>query len=187
MSIPPMAGGIKYNIGLKKLRKFSGKKTRHRGFIAFDKAQKILVAWDEYQLNESSDKKAIDSFISFLEKSGKSVTRAIYFHKRKKENIPVPVESDTLHFSKNDFNLVGLPKTPEIKKLTAEPFDYFINLNLDGRLPLKSIAGFTQASCRIGYNRAKAIEFYDLILGNPDKPDMKKFVEDLEYYLLKIG
>jgi len=29
--------------------------------------------------------------------------------------------------------------------------------------------------------------FYDLILGNPEKPVMKSFVTDLEFYLQKIG
>jgi hypothetical protein len=69
----------------------------------------------------------------------------------------------------------------------SQPFDLFINMNLDGRLPLKSLAGFTKSACRIGYNRSKAMPFYDLILGNPEKPVMKSFVTDLEFYLQKIG
>lgn len=182
-----MAGGIKYNIGLKQLKKLSGKKKRVRSFVPFDSVQNVLLAWDEYQTTDSKQRKAIDSFVAFLTDSGKSVTKAIYFHKRKKEKIPSPADENTLHISRNDFNLIGMPKTSQVKKLMAEPFDYFINLNLDGRLPLKSIAGFTQSTCRIGFNRSKSLEFYDIILGNPDKPEIKKFVEDLQYYLIKIG
>lgn len=182
-----MAGGIKYNIGLKQLKKFSIRKKRTRGFVPFEQVSHVLVAWDEHQTEDPKEKKAIELFVKFLQDSNKKVSIAIYFHKRKKENIPAPATDQTYHFSKNDFNVLGLPKTAQIKKLLAEPFDYFINLNLDGRLPLKSIAGFTQATCRIGYNRAKSLELYDLILGNPDKPEIGLFVKDLQYYLKKIG
>jgi hypothetical protein len=182
-----MAGGIKYNIGLRQLKKITGKKKRARGFVPFDKAQNILLAWDEYQTAENSEKKAIDTFVEFLQTSGKDVTKAIYYHKRKQDKIPAPPDEKTVHISKLDFNVLGFPKSAPIKKLMSEPYDYFINLNLDGRLPLKSIAGFTQATCRIGFNRPKSFEFYDLILGNPDIQDIHKFIIDLKYYLLKIG
>ena len=180
-----MAKGLKYNIGIRALKKLSGKKTRERSFLPFDEVKEVLVTWDELQ-NET-DLEHIQKFIKFLGKNGKHVVSVVYYHKRKLDKIPAPADDDTYHLSRNDFNAFGLPKTVQIKKIMAQQFDYFINLNMDGRLPLKSIAGLTTATCRIGYNRKKAIDFYDLIIGNPDDASIDKYIQDLEFYLQKIG
>jgi hypothetical protein len=182
-----MGKGLKYSLGVRALRKFAGKKIRPRSFVPFDEVNTVLLAWDEHQVSQPAEKKRIDKFIELLEAAGKKVTQVIYFHKRKPSKIPIPETDGAVHLSKNDFNAFGMPKTPQVKKLMAESYDYFINLNLDGRMPLKSIAGFTNATCRIGFNRSKSIEFYDVILGDPDNPKIEKFIEDLEYYLRKIG
>lgn len=180
-----MAKGLKYSLGLRALKKITGTSEIQRRFRKFEEVTEVLMAWDEAQLE--TDKKAIDKFVAFMEKHGKHVVKVIYFHKRKKDKIPPAPDDDTLHFSKLDFNALGLPKTTQVKKLMAQPYHYFINLNLDGRLPLKSIAGFSNAECRIGFNKDKAQQFYDLMLGNPDKPVIENYIKDLEYYLQKIG
>ena len=180
-----MAMGIKYNLGVRALKKLVNQQEQARRFPPFSEVKEVLLAWDEAQVE--SDAKEIQRFVKFLENSGKIVVKVVYFHKRKKENIPMPTDNSTLHLSKLDFNLIGMPKTVQVKKVMSQPFDLFINMNLDGRLPLKSLAGFTKSACRIGYNRSKAMPFYDLILGNPEKPVMKSFVTDLEFYLQKIG
>jgi|GEM_PF-897925 len=182
-----LAKGLKYNLGVRTLRKLAGKKTRSRNFLPLDKVKTVMLAYDEYQTTEAREKKAIQKFIAFLNEKQKAITTVIYFHKRKAANIPASPDDNTIHLSKNDFNSLGMPKTTQVKKLMAEPYDYFINLNLDGRMPLKSIAGFTSATCRIGYNRDKATEFYDIILGDPDKPKIELYIADLEFYLQKIG
>lgn len=180
-----MAKGIRYNIGLKTLKRTTRSKSTNRRFSAFEEVQNVLLAWDEAQLD--ADRQIIDTHIQFWEKQGKQVFKVIYFHKRKKENIPTAPDEHTLHLSKLDFNAFGMPKTMHVKKLMSQSFDYFINLNLDGRLPLKSLAGFTKSACRIGFHSAKAMEFYDMILGNPENPDIGLYTKDLEFYLQKMG
>lgn len=180
-----MAKGLKYNIGVRRLRKLITLDEKKRRFPPFDEVKEVLLAWDENQ--SESDKPFIDKFIRFLESHGKRTTKVVYFHKRKKDKIPAAPDESYTHLSKLDFNPFGMPKTPAVKKLMAQPFHYFINLNMDGRLPLKSLTGFSNAQCRIGFNRNRVLDFYDLLLGNPDNPVMEAFVKDLEYYLQKIG
>lgn len=180
-----MAKGLRYSLGIRALKKLVNQKEQTRRFPPFAEVKEVLVAWDEAQLD--TDKKAIETFVQFWEKHNKHVVKVVYFHKRKQQNIPSAPDENTLHLSKLDFNAFGMPKTVHVKKVMSLPFDYFINLNMDGRLPLKSLAGFTKSACRIGYNRKKALDFYDLILGNPDDSSIEHFVKDLEYYLQKIG
>jgi len=180
-----LAKGIKYNIGIRALKKLINLKEQVRRFPLFNEVKEVLLAWDEGQLE--SDKNSIEKFIRFWKKNNIHIVKVIYFHKRKKDNIPPAPDENTLHLSRLDFNAFGMPKTVQVKKVMALQFDYFINLNMDGRLPLKSIAGFSKSACRIGYNRTKAIEFYDLLLGNPDNESMEQYIKDLEYYLQKIG
>ncbi len=180
-----MAKGLKYNLGIRALRKLLNQREEVRRFPPFNEVKEVLLAWDEAQVE--TDQKAIDKFIKFWEKHNKHVVKVIYFHKRKKANIPEAPDANTLHLSKLDFNAFGMPKTAQVKKVMALPFDYFINLNMDGRLPLKSVAGFSKSACRIGYNRKKALDFYDLLLGNPEDPSLDGYVKDLEYYLQKLG
>lgn len=180
-----MAKGLKYSLGVRALTKRLSLTQRARKFAAFADVKEVLLAWDEAQ--QDTDQKYINQFVGFLEKHNKHVVKVIYFHKRKKENIPAPPDSDTLHLSKLDFNAFGMPKTTQVKQIMTRPFDYFINLNMDGRLPLKSITGFSKSACRIGCNRTKSINFYDLILGKPDDESIQNFIKDLEFYLQKIG
>lgn len=172
---------------MRALRKFAGKKTRSRGFMPFDEVKSVLVAYDEAQANDPKELKLIKKFVASLKEKGKMVYSVVYFHRRKTAKIPPPEDDAVMHLSKNDFNTLGMPKTAQVKKIMAENFDYFINLNLDGRMPLKSIAGFTNATCRIGYNREKSQEFYDIILGDPNQSKLENFIADMEFYLQKIG
>ncbi|MCC7297742.1 MAG: hypothetical protein IT244_05360 [Bacteroidia bacterium] len=180
-----MAKGLKYSIGIRALKKRIGLQKQVRRFPPFSEVKEVLLAWDEAQLE--SDQKHIEKFVKFWESHGKHVIKVVYFHKRKKDKIPAVPDANTLHLSRLDFNPFGMPKTPQVKKIMSTPFDCFINLNMDGRLPLKSLAGFTKSTCRIGYNRHKTFDFYDLILGNPDDNRIDHFIKDLEYYLQKIG
>jgi hypothetical protein len=180
-----MAKGLKYNLGLRTLKKLLRQKDQVRRFPPFAEVKEVVLAWDEAQIE--TDQKSIDQFIAFWKKNKAHVIKVIYYHTRKKDKIPAAPDENTLHLSRLDFNPFGMPKTLQVKKLMSQSYDYFINLNMDGRLPLKSIAGFSKSACRIGYNRKKAIEFYDLLLGNPDDNSCEKFISDLQYYLQKIG
>lgn len=180
-----MAKGLKYNIGIRAIKKLISQKEQVRRFPPFAEVKEVLLTWDEAQIE--TDQAAINKFINFWEKHNIHVVQVIYFHKRKKDNIPPAPNDNTLHLSKLDFNAFGVPKTVQVKKLMALQFDYFINLNMDGRLPLKSIVGFSKSACRIGYNRQKVLEFYDMVLGNPDDNSISNYIRDLEYYIQKIG
>ena len=180
-----MAKGLKYNIGLRALKKLLNKKEQARRFPPFVEVKEVLLCYDENQLE--TDSKAIEKFVKFWQKHNIKVMSVIYFHKRKKDKIPAVPDEFTYHLSRLDFNPFGMPKTAQVKKIMSTPFDFFINLNMDGRLPLKSLASFTKSTCRIGYNRRKSLDFYDLILGNPDDNRIDHFIKDLEYYLQKIG
>lgn len=180
-----MDGGVKTNIAVRMLKKLSSEKERIRLINSFDKASDFLVAWDEGQTEK--DGKAIQGFLKFLTDAGKQVECAVYHHTRKKEKIKAFPKDGNTHLSRFDFNTFGMPRTVTLKKLLARRFDYFINLNMDGRLPLKSIAGLTNATCRIGYPRDKALPFYDILIGAPGSESIDDFIKDLKFYLQKIG
>lgn len=180
-----MAGGVKTNIGVRMLKKLTSEKERIRLINSFDKATDFLVSWDEDQTEK--DGKAIQQFLKFLTDAGKQVECAVYHHTRKKEKVKLFPKDGHVHLSRFDFNTFGMPKTVVVKKLLAKKFDYFINLNMDGRLPLKSIAGLTNATCRIGFPRDKALPFYDMLIGTPGNESMDDYLKDLKFYLQKIG
>jgi len=167
------------------LSKRSREKERIRLISSFEKASDILISWDDAQWE--TDARYINEFLEFLKKEGKNVETVVYHHANKREKGRL-FEMDThIHLLKNDFNTFGLPKTAQVKKLLAKRFDYFINLNLDGRLALKSIAGLTNATCRIGFHREKSLPFYDILLGNPASGSIEAYITDLIHYLHKIG
>ncbi|MBL7811755.1 MAG: hypothetical protein JNL57_05985 [Bacteroidetes bacterium] len=180
-----MAKGLKYKLGLRALKKLSVARPRNRSFMPFGEVKDVLLAWDESQ--HEQDIHSIQKFIQFLEKHGKQVQTVVYHHTRKESKITIPEGDTSIHLSRRDFNAFGMPRSLQIKKLLSTQFDYFINMNLDGRLTLKSIAGFTNAACRIGFQRDKAISFYDLLIGSQNEPDMQQYVKDLQHYLQKIG
>ncbi len=177
--------GVKTTIGVRLLSKRSREKERIRLISSFEKASDILISWDDAQWE--TDARYINEFLEFLKKEGKNVETVVYHHANKREKGRL-FEMDThIHLLKNDFNTFGLPKTAQVKKLLAKRFDYFINLNLDGRLALKSIAGLTNATCRIGFHREKSLPFYDILLGNPASESIETYIADLKHYLHKIG
>jgi hypothetical protein len=177
--------GVTGNIGNRLLKKLSSEKERHRLINSFNKSTDILVVWDENQAETES--KNIEEFVQYLLSAGKTVQCAIYHHTRKKELIKSIPKDGRMHLSKFDFNAFGLPKTAEVKRLLSKRFDYFINLNIEGRLPLNSLAGLTNATCRIGYPAEKSLPFYDVLIGNPHSVVMEAYINDLKHYLQKIG
>jgi hypothetical protein len=177
--------GVKTTIGVRLLSKRSKEKERIRLISSFEKASDILVCWDDAQWE--TDARHIQSFLDFLNKESKHVDTVVYHHANKREKGRLFDMDTHIHLMKNDFNTFGLPKTAQVKKLLAKRFDYFINLNLDGRLALKSIAGLTNATCRIGFHCEKTLPFYDILLGNPTSGNIETFIGDLKHYLHKIG
>lgn len=167
------------------MKKLSLEKERHRLINSFDKSTDILVAWDENQTEQQG--KIIESFLQYLISAGKQVQCAVYHHTRKKELIKAFPKDGRMHLSKFDFNTFGLPKNPTLKQLLNKRFDYFINLNIEGRLHLNSIAGLTNATCRIGYPVEQSIPYYDVLIGNPNGGMLESYIEDLKHYLQKIG
>lgn len=181
-----MAKGLKYTVGSKVLKRAIEGKGRKRNLVPFSEAKSFLILYDELQ--EKNDLPLLESFIEHLINAGKLVYTVVYHHTRKKKELPtVQEEENKLHLSKLDFNYLGLPKTTAVKKLIARHFDFLINLNLDGRVPLKSIAAFTNAGYRIGYNREKNIPYFDLLLGNKENSELEQFTKDIIYYIKKIG
>ncbi len=177
--------GVKTTIGVRLLKKRSNEKERIRLISSFEKATEIMVSWDDAQ--KETEGKQIESFIDYLKKEGKHVECVVYHHAAKREKGQLFDMDSHIHLLKTDFNTFGLPKTAQVKKLLAKRFDYYINLNMDGRLALKSIAGLTNSTCRIGYHREKALPFYDILIGTPGTPGIEAYIKDLKHYLHKIG
>ena len=140
---------LKDNIGRRILGKLISRKENPRIIPKFDEARDFLLAWDDAQ--SDTEVKWIQGFIKFLENHGKSIYTVVYHHQPK--TMPAHSEPEEIHLSRKDFSRWGLPKTLQVKKLIAHDYDYFINLNIDGRLPLRSLAGLTKSACRIGVNK----------------------------------
>jgi hypothetical protein len=177
--------GVKTTIGVRLLNKRSKEKERIRLISSFEKASDIMVCWDNSQWE--TDARHINAFLDFLKKEGKNIETVVYHHANKREKGRLFEMDSHVHLMKADFNTFGLPKTTSVKKLLAKRFDYFINLNMEGRLALKSIAGLTNSTCRIGFHREKSLPFYDILLGNPASDSIEAYINDLKHYLHKIG
>lgn len=182
-----MRSGVRYSIGKRVLKKLvsSRDKEKLKTFIPFHSANEFLVVWDESQ-NENH-KSDIQTLLEFLHKQGKNVYRVIYHHTPKIERPSKSSDGKVFHFCRKDFNSLGLPKTMVVKKVIAHQFDYLINMNLDGRLALNSIIGFSNAKIRVGHRKYGGFGFYDLLIGNYNNENLRDYVADLKLYLQKIG
>lgn len=156
--------------------------SRQRDFIPFDEAQSFLLAYSTGQ--PESEQKAVKHLAERLRQRGKTVMVLSYYPKRrqKKGEIP-PDDTRSISFTRNDFDLLGLPKSEKVKKFLTQVYDYFIGLSMDNVLPLKAMAGMTRSRCRIGFYREQFMPYYDLMFGQGGDGDMNKFIADIEHYL----
>lgn len=80
-----MAKGLKYNLGVRALKKLVTQQEQTRRFPPFAEVKEVMLAWDEAQME--TDAKEIQRFVKFLENHGKSVVKVVYFHKKKKTSL----------------------------------------------------------------------------------------------------
>jgi len=175
---------IRNRIGQRVLKKHVLSRKKQRDFLPFEDAGTLLVSYARQQ--PEHELHAIEQFVDNLRKAGKKVTRLVFCGKIKK-NTEKPVdEKGTLYLFSEDFNLLGLPQSSKARKILAEQFDYLINLNPEGKTPLLSIAGMSNAALRIGWYNERNLPYFDMLLGNAERYDFQQFLQDIDHYLRQI-
>ena len=99
----------------------------------------------------SSQSECIEQFTKQLRNDGKTTELIIVYSKKKPE-----IESESgNHFKeksidKKDLSLTGLPKSENLNKILAEPYDFLIFCNPRKDLKHICIAGLSKSLCKIG-------------------------------------
>ena len=178
-----MTSRIRYKIGSQIIRRIAQNRKRIGAIPNYAQSSTFLLLLQSDQMGQ---RKLLDPFIQKLESEGKKIHTIVYFQKPK--DIPSSVIPNTTFLSRKDFTLWGSPKTKNCKRLIGTNFDFVINFDMNGTMPLKSMATFSQAGCRVGYTRVKySYLFYDLSLGK-QSPNytLKDFLTDIDRYLHRI-
>ena len=113
--------------------------------------QEIGVVYDAKLVSES----ALNKVVHYFEAEGKNVI-SIGFVNEKELGSFVPNYKEE-YFCKKDLNFWGIPKKDLIQRFTNKDFDYLVNLDLSGNIPLQAVSVFSKAKTRIG----KHIEEFD--------------------------
>jgi hypothetical protein len=174
---------IRYSLGRRLIRRFMQQNDGHgRAVPNYDESKTFLLL-----ISSDVELKNISPLITKLKSDGKDVHTIIYYPKAK--DVPTEAIDNVIYLSRKDFNYLGSPKTEHSKTLLGKPYDFLINLDMHGHLPVKAVAAFTKAVCRVGFNRDRhSSHFYDLCFGKRNSGyQITQFMEDINTYLHRMS
>ncbi|MCS7052558.1 MAG: hypothetical protein NZM09_02355 [Ignavibacterium sp.] len=113
---------------------------------------------------DESDFRNSFQVIEFIENHNKTIL--IFLNDFKVALLPIKFRNKTFSFNLNDINKLNLPKKELIDKLIKLKFDMVIDLNRIDSLFHSYVANLVGAKFRIGMNKKKAAEFYNVIFSD---------------------
>lgn len=129
-------------------------------FPHLDKPLKVLLIY-ESDILERND--AIKSIRQDLLRRQMDVTMWGYVAKKEITTLILP-QSRILGLT--DYNWLGKPKEDVITDLQADHYDLLIDLTTHPMLPLRYLAMYADADCKVGLNLGEGI--HDMLLSLPD-------------------
>lgn len=166
-----------------KIRDYALQKSRNisyrpADYPGFETLKKLAVVFESGRQDES-----VKAFVKRMKDNGKSVRLMAYIPKKRKELQDVP-EFD--HFTKDDINWFGKPKSEEVKKFLNDGYQVFITLNERQESPIQFITVSAKADFIIGLTNGK-IARLDLQVNLGEGHDYNKAFKEAEYYLRFIN
>ncbi len=167
---------IRQKIALHILRRKTGKTTRNKTTMNFDKAASALLLIDG---TDSTSKKEIDRFISFIKQNNIQV-ECIYFYNTKEA--PVAENATSTNLSKKNLNFLGLPKQQEVEPILNKEYDILIDLSMTQYLALQSIVALSTARFKIGMLPGNS-DHYDFMINLGESISVSAYIEQIKKYL----
>ena len=169
-------GDIRYRWAMKKLKSNVGKQTAD-SFKSLRNARSVGMIYNVEKISW----KTVTKFIHHFESLGKSVT-TIGFLDQKELNHNYTPNFKHMFFAQEDLDFWKLPKIDSIKGFLGKDYDYLINLDVDGELPLQAISAFSTAKTRIGLH-LQAFEFCQDFMIKAEAKDGPELFEHINNYI----
>lgn len=168
---------------MQKIRDYALQKSRNiayrpADYPGFDKLHKLAVVFESGRQDQ-----AIKDFVSRMKDNGKEVQLLGYIPQKRKELQTIP---DFDHFTKDELNWLGRPKSDDVKKFLNGEYQVFITLNERHESPIQFITVAAKADFIIGLRNGKVARL-DLQVGSPQDYDYNKVFGEVEYYLRFIN
>lgn len=142
----------------------------------FEHAQTIGILFPTQSL---ADRELILNYEKTLSKNKKKVKLLAYLNeKERNENFTFK------HFSNKEIGWFYRPKGEEVLEFMQQPFDILMTLATESSLTLEYINALSRANLRVGPYTENTYA-YDLMIDVADKNNIKKFIQEVEFYLNK--
>lgn len=146
---------------------------RPSDYPGFDLVKTIAIAFEAGEY----DRQILD-FAHKMEQAGKTVHLLGYIPRKRKEITDLPRYN---HFTKNELNWYGKPKSEDAKAFLKPHYEVFIALNTKNDSPLEFISAAVTADFSVGL-RVPCFTRFDLVLEQKEE-GLQKVFEEIEYYL----
>lgn len=171
-------------MGLKnKLRDYLLQKSRNisyrpADYKGYEKMKSIAIVFES-----GKQDKLIFDFAKKMEEEGKQV-QLLGFVNLKRKEIQAPPTFN--HFTKDEVNWIGKPKSEEIGSFLNGTYEVFITLNERAESPIQFITVAAKSDFIIGL-RNDTVARLDLQVGTGSNHDYKEVFKEAEYYLKFIN
>ncbi|MBC7865744.1 MAG: hypothetical protein IAF38_22415 [Bacteroidia bacterium] len=171
---------IKEKLGEAKLKGAAVKSPRKKKFVNIAEAKTIGIIFDATSIDHLE---ILKKYVASL-KEKKKIVKAVGFFDQKFTPVNISYSKAEFDFF-NLKELTGLqqPSSPYIGTFINEPHDVLLDLNIQNKFPLRSIAIQSMARFKIGINIPENKEIHDLFLSLKPEEGLVKFLEQAEKYL----
>ena len=134
-----------------------------------------------FHIDQLQHQEIIDKFIQRLKDNGKEVKILAFLDdKEQQPNL------NFNHFSLKELNWFYQPKHPKVDQFINTQFDYLINLDDSGSLPLTYISACSKAQIRVGSFTDKTYCF-DFMIETHEQQNLQHFITQLDFLLTRLN
>ena len=127
--------------------------------------------------------KTMTQIIRFFESHGKSVTTLGYLDEKELNHNYTP-NYKHMFFCKEQVNFWRLPQPATLERFLGTPFDYLINLDVEGSLVLQAVSTYSTAKARIGLYQ-EPFQFCQDFMIKCEASNGVELIENLKNYIKK--
>jgi len=143
----------------------------------YSRAQKIGIL---LTYNGEEDKILVDTLMDNIERDGKEITLLIYVPKVEKGkafNYP--------NFTVKDLEYSGNFENKKLEDFVNTPFDYLLNLDIEGNDAIEYVLASSKAKCRVGNYKEHKEEFYELMIDSKGE-SYEAFLVQVYHYIKNV-
>lgn len=171
---------IKEKIGELKLKNFSDQSSRKKAFVNFSNARSIGIIFDSTNIENLE---ILKKYVVNL-KEKKKIVKVVGFFNQKYTPVNISYsKAEFDFFNLKELNGLNHPSSPYIQTFVEESMDVLIDLNIENKFSLRSIATQSMARFKIGINIPENQKIHDLLITHNYSDGLSKFLYQAEKYL----